>query len=123
MVASFLTGSTLARGLIRQTYACHDQRQAEIFSGLRRSRSFDSFCLRGKALPFVRCRNPTAALRRIMTTRILGTKGGFTAAPKSPRPAPPPKRPSRWPLVLGLLVVLAGAYVVLQKTGTLERFF
>jgi hypothetical protein len=58
-----------------------------------------------------------------MTTRILGGKGGFTAAPQPSRPAPPaPKRRSPLPWVLGLIVVLAVAYVVLQKTGTLERF-
>jgi hypothetical protein len=57
-----------------------------------------------------------------MTSRILKT--GFTAAPKASKPAPPPpKRRSPLPWVLGLIVVLAVAFVILQKSGTLERFF
>jgi hypothetical protein len=58
-----------------------------------------------------------------MTSRILKT--GFTAAPKTPKPAPPPppKRRSSLPWVLGIIVVLAVAIVILQKSGTLERFF
>ena len=59
-----------------------------------------------------------------MTSRILGGKGGFTAAPRAPKQAPPaPKRPSPLPWLLGLIVVLAIAFVILQRSGTLARFF
>ena len=56
-----------------------------------------------------------------MTTRILGGKGGFTAAPPPKQAPPAPKKPSSLPWILGLLIVLAIAFVVLQKTGTLAR--
>ena len=60
-----------------------------------------------------------------MATKVFGDKGGFTAAPRPNKPAPPkPKKGLSsllWLVVL--ILVLAVAFVFLQRSGTLSKLF
>jgi hypothetical protein len=58
-----------------------------------------------------------------MATKVFGDKGGFTASPRPNRPTPPePRKGSPLVWVIALIVILAVAYVALQRSGTLPRF-
>jgi hypothetical protein len=58
-----------------------------------------------------------------MPTKVFGDKGGFTASPRPNRPTPPaPKKGSPFVWVLALIVILAVAFVAVQKSGNLEAF-